>query len=351
MNASTEKERHFTDSESDNQTHSGESLSKPTVSVVIPAYNAEATIVRALDSVYAQTYDNIIEVIVVDDGSRDGTVEAVKTVYPQVILVQQENSGNAAARNTGVYRASGQLIAFLDADDEWLPDKLLVQVEALRRHPGLSLVTCQFNIVANDGYPGYRENIASTGYNAPSVTMSTFRDWAFRSSPHTRFSGCSGWLFKRDMYITVGGLCESLHRSPDWEFLLRITGQGHTVGVVPGQLVRYYVRHNSVSNSPKGRLEIANIVIDIIKNYDPARDSWEGDMLTNTEYNECLSRLYFGYGWVFFELGEYEQARGYLRAASKLSDSTGTQAIRKRLAAWSPRLYRILSKLRRLVLA
>lgn len=103
------------------------------VSVVIPAYNGEATIDETLRSVRAQTHARL-EIIVVDDGSRDGTVEAVlthATVDPRVSVMRQANAGVAAARNLGWRSATADLIAFVDADDLWAPAKITRQIEAL----------------------------------------------------------------------------------------------------------------------------------------------------------------------------------------------------------------------------
>jgi len=103
----------------------------PLVSVVIPAYNAEKTIRNAIDSVLGQTMSNL-EVIVVDDASTDGTVHAVEAVDdPRVRLLRsRRNSGPSAARNVGVKSAEGYWVAFLDADDEWVPDRLEHLLEA-----------------------------------------------------------------------------------------------------------------------------------------------------------------------------------------------------------------------------
>jgi len=103
------------------------------VSVVIPAYNGEATIDETLRSVRAQTHARL-EIIVVDDGSRDGTAEAVLThaaVDPRVSVMRQPNAGVAAARNLGWRSATAELIAFVDADDLWAPAKIARQLEAL----------------------------------------------------------------------------------------------------------------------------------------------------------------------------------------------------------------------------
>ncbi|MDA8454598.1 glycosyltransferase [Acidovorax sp. GBBC 3334] len=117
-------------------------MSLPRVSVIIPAYNAEATLERALDSVRAQTLPPL-EVICVDDGSRDGSAALARRYDPagafRLRVVQQpRNAGTAAARNRGLDLAEGDVIAFLDADDVWSPGKLEHQVTAMHRH-GLDL--------------------------------------------------------------------------------------------------------------------------------------------------------------------------------------------------------------------
>ncbi len=118
----------------------------PLVSVVIPMYNAAAYLQDCLDSVLAQTYKNI-EVIAVDDGSPDHCADIIRACDdPRVTLVQQRNRGLAGARNTGICRASGDYIAFLDSDDMWRPEKLEMHVAHLRANPsvGVSYSASQF---------------------------------------------------------------------------------------------------------------------------------------------------------------------------------------------------------------
>lgn len=109
------------------------------VSVVIPCYNGAKYVVAAVRSALAQGHDDL-EVIVVDDGSSDGSAELVTRNVPQAIVLRQPNRGVAAARNLGIARASGHWIAFLDADDIWLPGKLAAQLDALQTHPEARLV-------------------------------------------------------------------------------------------------------------------------------------------------------------------------------------------------------------------
>lgn len=113
--------------------------SRPRISVVIPAYNAERTIIRTLESVFAQTFPPH-EIIVVDDGSQDRTAEVVSQLAPRVRLIRQGNAGPAAARNHGIREATGDWIALLDSDDTWLPEKLQRQARELR--PDVALVHC-----------------------------------------------------------------------------------------------------------------------------------------------------------------------------------------------------------------
>jgi len=112
---------------------------KPSVSVVITTYNQAPYIAETVLSALNQTYPHL-EVIVVDDGSTDETGARLAPFRDRVALVRQENQGVAASRNTGVRAAKGELIAFLDGDDLWEPDKLDVQVAAYQAHPGSGLI-------------------------------------------------------------------------------------------------------------------------------------------------------------------------------------------------------------------
>ena len=110
----------------------------PLISVMIGAYNAAPYLGEAIESVFAQDYEPI-ELIVVDDGSTDGTADVARG-FAQVHVIQQENGGNGAARNRAVENASGELYAFLDADDRFTPGKLTLQKAELDADPGLDIV-------------------------------------------------------------------------------------------------------------------------------------------------------------------------------------------------------------------
>lgn len=110
-----------------------------TISLIVPTFNRAHTLRRALDSVYAQTLQPD-EVLVVDDGSSDGTEELVRSEYPQAQYLRQPNAGVSSARNRGIRAAQGDWIALLDSDDAWLPQKLARQVAVIAADPALSIV-------------------------------------------------------------------------------------------------------------------------------------------------------------------------------------------------------------------
>ena len=118
-------------------------MSSPSVSVIIPAYRAAATIGRAIDSVLAQSYP-ACEILVIDDGSPDELQASVAAYAPPVRLICKENGGAASARNLGIEQATGDLLAFLDADDYWEAHKLQEHVSLYQRYPQLGLTHSRY---------------------------------------------------------------------------------------------------------------------------------------------------------------------------------------------------------------
>lgn len=121
------------------------------VSVIIPSYNRENTIVRAVNSVLNQTYKDI-EVIVVDDCSKDRTLELLSSIKDERLkfFKLEKNSGACVARNFGIEKANGEFIAFQDSDDEWLPEKLEKQMKVFESNSDVDLVFCQFTKIIKE---------------------------------------------------------------------------------------------------------------------------------------------------------------------------------------------------------
>lgn len=109
------------------------------ISVIIPVLNGEAYLAQAIESIQEQTWPNT-EIIIIDDGSTDGTADMVAQHYPDVCYRYQNNAGVGAARNHGIELATGEYIAFLDADDYWISDKLECQMRVFSEHPDVEMV-------------------------------------------------------------------------------------------------------------------------------------------------------------------------------------------------------------------
>lgn len=121
------------------------------ISIVIPLYNKEKQIANTLQSVFKQTFQDF-EIVVVDDGSTDNSVEEVeKFTDSRIRLIHQTNAGVSAARNRGIEEARGELIAFLDADDEWKPEYLATQYGLYQKYPECSVYACNYEFRDSEG--------------------------------------------------------------------------------------------------------------------------------------------------------------------------------------------------------
>lgn len=133
------------------------------VSVIIPTYNRANEVTRAINSVLEQTY-KYFELIVVDDGSTDNTRDVLATYINRFQYIYQENQGVSSARNTGIKAAKGEWVAFLDSDDEWLPEKLSIQIESLNENVAACLHTTNHFVVTGLGMQ-YTTNFDITGFS------------------------------------------------------------------------------------------------------------------------------------------------------------------------------------------
>lgn len=180
----------------------------PLVSVILPTYNRRQLVRESIESVLNQTYRNV-ELIVVDDGSTDGTDQLVRTISPAIHYLWQTNAGVAAARNHGLTVAQGELIAFQDSDDLWHPGKLALQVALLRRNPNVGMTYTSHRIVdCNGSLVGRRWKQLHSGC----VTEALFQSM-FIIMPST--------LVRRRIIDRVGQFNTSLHTNSDYEFWLR----------------------------------------------------------------------------------------------------------------------------------
>ena len=212
----------------------------PLISVIIPTYNRKEYLLEAVDSVFNQTY-NKIEIIIVDDGSTDGSEEAIRTKNdPRINYIWQRNSGlPAAARNVGIGHAKGEYIAFLDSDDLWLPEKLEVQLNVLIKNPQLicaasnaelipetkDTVPVEWNTIINEYFPTFQELLkANIIYN-------------------------SSVLMRKEIVKKIGPLDENigLRAIEDFEYWLRILkNYPRSIAVSPKPLIKYRLHDGNI---------------------------------------------------------------------------------------------------------
>jgi glycosyltransferase involved in cell wall biosynthesis len=212
----------------------------PKASVIIPSYNSAAFIERALNSVLAQTMDDY-EILICDDASTDSTCDMVRS-FAQVdsrikLLRLQENGGAAAARNLGLTAACGEYIAFLDSDDEWLPEKLTRQIALMdSRPPTTGLCLCGADII-RDGDPN------RTVHNLPDPAWETdsYRKFVLSQIPFTT----STILFRRSVLALSGPMNPTMRQHEDSDFLGRIL-EHYDLAAFPEP---YVIMHLSTSPS------------------------------------------------------------------------------------------------------
>lgn len=194
----------------------------PLVSIIVPAYNAAGCIGHTIRSVQAQTHENW-EMLITDDGSTDGTAEAVEAAAaadPRVRLFRfEKNTGLAAkARNNSMVHAHGEFVAFLDADDEWKPDKLEMQLAYLRNHPEAQAL-CSWYYVFGDEERVRQFNSMMWRFGSPRVTLDQMlQQCIFTSTVIMRRAACEA----------LGGMDESpeLRSGQDYEYFMRLVA-GH----------------------------------------------------------------------------------------------------------------------------
>lgn len=205
------------------------SMNEILVSVIIPSYNREKTLLISVNSVLEQTVQNI-EVIVVDDGSTDNTRKIVESIDDtRVIYVYQENEGACAARNNGIKKARGKYIAFQDSDDVWHKDKLEKQISCFK-DDSVDIVFCKLNRVNGHKYP---DNIKS-GIISPVTDVSSI--------------GTQTIIAKRQVFEKYK-FDPEMPRFQELELLMRATRE-FTLFCLNEELVDYYMGEDSISVNP-----------------------------------------------------------------------------------------------------
>lgn len=312
----------------------------PTVSVVIPAYNAMSTIKRALDSVLGQTYEAITEIIVVDDGSKDETSDFIRANYPDVRVMEQENAGVAAARNAGVAAATGDYVAFLDDDDEWFPEKTELQMMCFRKYPGFRMTLTDIVLVKDDKPRPFPSDVAGADTSERLLEPLTFSD-CFPTVPF--HYGCSGWVFDRRLFKDCGELADVPFRD-DREWIWRLVLMGFSIAFVRRPLYHYYgadYRRTLEERAAFTRSWYA-VLPSVLEDF-AKRATEHPALITEQEAQEKRAEFYRHGGWGLWRVGIADEARACLTRSAELSGARGVRRMCERLAARDPALYQKLA--------
>jgi glycosyltransferase involved in cell wall biosynthesis len=215
------------------------------VSVVIPTYQCEQYISQSIDSVLAQTFKDY-EIIIIDDGSTDNTQELLRkySKMRNIKIFSQSNQGPAAARNLGIRMSSGEFIAFLDADDIWLPNKLEKQITFLEKHPLIDLVYCD----------SYIFNEKCTRQRTLFDISRPFSGKALEELFLSDFIPLLTVVVRRSIFNTVGFFDETVIGPEDYDLWLRIC-QTKPIDFIHEPLAKYRVSSRQILEQRIKRLE------------------------------------------------------------------------------------------------
>ncbi|MBD2250028.1 glycosyltransferase family 2 protein [Nostoc parmelioides] len=221
----------------------------PTISVIIPAYNAERTILETISSVQQQTFSDF-ELIIINDGSIDRTLELIQNIQDERLKIfSYENGGLPVARNRGIYRAIGEFIAFLDADDLWTPDKLELQLAALQQNPEAGVAYSWTYFMDEQGkssIPGV--SLFFEGNVQANLLVNNFL--ASGSNP----------LIRKQAIKSVGEFDSKYTACEDWDYWLRLSATWNFV-VVPKHQIFYRQSLTSMSSSKVKNMEDNGLLV------------------------------------------------------------------------------------------
>lgn len=296
----------------------------PLISVVIPAYNAEAFIGEALESVMAQSY-RPLEVIVVDDGSTDNTGGVVEQFAGkaaaefEVRYVRQQNGGPSRARNAGIKAAQGEFIALLDADDQWCQSKLQLQMELFERNESIDLVFCNVRFIRN-GKP------CGVMFGDDGSATSFKHDHGVVLDPvagllKENFVNTSAVVARRKCFEVGFFFNENRKYAEDWELWLKIAAR-FTLGYVPEVGVQESQREGSLSsNGTEMMLSGIEVVEDFLRHHLSVDDV---GTIVEPEYRTILFNTYKWAGYHLMRCRASFAARQMFKKALRLRSDVRT---------------------------
>ncbi len=209
--------------------------STPLISVIIPVYNGEKTIRETIESVLNQTFSNL-ELIVINDGSQDSTLDIVSSIKdPRLQVLSHKNAGKSISRNRGIEEACGEFISFLDADDLWTLDKLEAQLKALQANPQAAVAYSWVDYIDENG-DFFRDG------NHITMNGNAYEKMLIQNI----LENGSNPLIRKEALTEVGYFNESLKHAEEWDMWLRLAARYNFV-TVPYPQILYRVSSTSSS--------------------------------------------------------------------------------------------------------
>jgi len=303
------------------------------ISVIVPVYNCERYVATAVESILSQHHDEL-EVIVVNDGSTDRTMQVLQPYRRKLRVLEQQNAGVAAARNTGLQVAQGEFIAFLDADDWWYPSRLSAQLAALQQHPAAGLVFSDFTVVDVDGEPlmqnGIRQwygvlrdaaatpwgEVFSAAASVPVIdgadgigTAMTYSGNVARLLFLGNFILTSSVLVRRGALETAGQFDTRLTTEEDYDWFLRVA-RDWPMAYVDAPLLARRRRPGQLTSAD----QLERVVRNVIQVVERAAPQLKG-AVTPTDVRIRLGRLHRNLAVFCLRRGENAEARDQLRSS------------------------------------
>ncbi len=254
---------------------------RPTVSVILPIYNGERYVQEALDSVFAQTFCDY-DVVCVDDGSTDRSLQLLGPYRSRLIVITQANAGQSAARNQGVHASTGRYLAFLDQDDRWYPHKLAQQVDCLEARKDVGMVYCNSDRMDSTGHI---TQVGTTKAEQPRAQKSLLG----------RLIGeglvlPSSMLVRREIFERVGGFDPQLRGFEDFDLCARLTQQGGIAFLEESGMC--YRTHENGFNRAGGLVIVRSRERFLLR----MRELYAGDIKKQALIHEMLAECYSDWG-------------------------------------------------------
>ena len=276
------------------------------VSVIIPTYNCLSYLPKAIGSVLKQTYHDV-ELIIIDDNSNDGTSTYLASIDDErIITIPTLGVGAPQARNLGIEKATGEYIAFLDADDFWFPEKIERQLEFHQRFPDLAMSFTNYEHLTED----YQVIVDCFSY------WSQFQDqdelFINIENPlefiiENNVIGTSTVMVKAEVFSQTDSFNADIKYGEDWELWLRMS-ENHQVGVLNSVQVGYLMRASSVTQTESLKLRNLQSIESILQRYQNDSERWN---LSQSSFNIAKARILEGYADYYRGLQQNRQAVAY----------------------------------------